>query len=104
MRQTTKRWISSLLACILILGNFPVPAFAQEADGLCDHHPEHTEACGYSPAVEGHACSHEHTEECYRSDTQCVHSHGNCSYVPAVEGQDCDCQPDENGEIVDTEG
>lgn len=36
--------------------------------------------------------------------TECVHSHGDCGYVPAVEGQSCDCQPDENGEIVHTEG
>ena len=32
-------------------------------DGLCPHHPVHTESCGY---VEGGECEvHQHTEECY---------------------------------------
>lgn len=45
----------SLFLCFSML--FPVTgklAFAAPAeDGLCEHHPEHTEACGYE-AVENH--------------------------------------------------
>ena len=99
-----KRTLCSILAFVMLLGYVPVPTFAAETDGLCAHHTQHTEACGYSPAVEGHDCGHAHTEECYQSVTECVHSHGNCGYVPPVEGHDCDCQPNENSEIVHTEG
>ena len=99
-----KRTLCSILAFVMVLGYVPATAFASEADGLCEHHTRHTTDCGYSPAVEGHECGHAHTEECYQSVTKCVHVHGDCGYVPAVEGQSCDCQPDENGEIVHTEG
>ena len=99
-----KRLISSALAFVMVLGYVPVPTFAAETDGLCAHHTQHTEACGYSAAVEGHDCGHAHTDECYQSVTECVHTHGECGYVPAVEGQDCECQPDEHGETVHTDG
>ena len=99
-----KRTLCSILAFVMVLGYVPVPTFAAETDGLCAHHTQHTEACGYSPAVEGHDCGHAHTDECYQSVTECVHTHGECGYVPAVDGQNCECQPDENGEIVHTEG
>ena len=32
MKQLAKRWLCSLLVCVLILGNLPVLALAQEAD------------------------------------------------------------------------
>ena len=99
-----KRTLCSILAFVMVLGYVPATAFASEADGLCEHHTQHTTECGYSAAVAGHDCGHAHTEECYQSVTECVHTHGDCGYVPAVEGQSCDCQPDENGEIVHTEG
>ena len=41
----------------------------------CEHHTEHTADCGYVEAVEGQECSHEHTEECYLTETKCVHEH-----------------------------
>ena len=99
-----QRVICFILAFVMVLGFAPVPAIAAESDGLCEHHTEHTASCGYSPAVDGHACGHEHTDECYQSVTQCVHTHGDCGYVPAVEGHGCSCQPDESGEIVHAEG
>ena len=99
-----KRLLSGILAIVLVLGYIPIPARAAQEDGLCPHHTQHTPECGYVPAVEGQPCGHEHTEECYRSVAECVHTHGDCGYVPAVEGHGCECQPDENGEIVHTEG
>ena len=99
-----QRVICFILAFVMVLGFAPVPAIAAESDGLCEHHTEHTASCGYSPAVDGHVCGHEHTDECYQSVTQCVHTHGDCGYVPAAEGHGCSCQPDESGEIVHTEG
>ena len=41
----------------------------------CEHHTEHTADCGYVEAVEEQECSHEHTEECYLTETKCVHEH-----------------------------
>ena len=99
-----KRVSSAILAGVMALHCIPMATFAAETDGLCPHHTQHTEACGYSAAVEWHECGHEHTDECYQSVTECVHSHGDCGYVPAVEGHGCDCQPNENSEIVHTEG
>lgn len=43
--------------------------------GICEHHLEHTEDCGYVEAVEGQPCQHEHTEECFEWVTECVHEH-----------------------------
>lgn len=68
-----------------------VPAFAVEAGasavhtGLCEHHPEHTEDCGYTEGTEGAACEHEHTEDCYTLVKKCVHEHDESCY-PVLEG------------------
>lgn len=68
-------------------------AFANDTEsaegGLCEHHTQHTEACGYSAPTEGAACSHEHDNE--------------CGYVEAVEGVVCDkrcAQEDDSGNII----
>ena len=68
-----------------------VPASAVEAGasavhtGLCEHHPEHTEDCGYTEGTEGAACEHEHTEDCYTLVKKCVHEHDESCY-PVLEG------------------
>ena len=54
------------------------------AGGLCEHHPEHDDECGYSEGIAGTACSHEHTDDCYREVIDCTHRH------------DEDCYPDES--------
>lgn len=99
-----KRTLCSIFALVLVLGYVPVQTIAAESDGLCEHHTQHTTECGYSPAVEAHDCGHEHTDDCYNSVTACVHVHEDCGYVPAMEGHGCDCQPNDSGEIVHTEG
>lgn len=99
-----KRTLCSILALVMVLGYVPATAFAAEEDGLCEHHTQHTAECGYSAASEGRACNHKHADTCYETMTQCAHVHGDCGYVVAVEGHSCDCQPDENGEIVHTDG
>ncbi len=38
---------------VLALLSLPVTARAESGDGLCPHHPEHTEACGYAEGVSG---------------------------------------------------
>ena len=71
------------------------------SDGLCEHHPEHTEDCGYQEASEGSDCTHEHTEDCYTQDENgetildCQHEHDDtCGYEEATEGSPCtyDCE------------
>ena len=79
-----------LLAAAMIFTMPGIPAFAVEAGasavhtGLCEHHPEHTEDCGYTEGTEGAACEHEHTEDCYTLVKKCVHEHDESCY-PVLE-------------------
>ena len=85
-----KRPAAFLLAAAMIFTMPGVPAFAVETDasavhtGLCEHHPEHTEGCGYTEGTEGAACEHEHTEDCYTLVEKCVHEHDESCY-PVLE-------------------
>ena len=86
-----KRPAAFLLAAAMIFTMPEVPASAVEAGasavhtGLCEHHPEHTEDCGYTEGTEGAACEHEHTEDCYTLVKKCVHEHDESCY-PVLEG------------------
>ena len=65
----------------------PLTAFAADSvytGGLCEHHTEHNDECGYVEAVEGSLCTHEHTEECYRLVTDCVHEHTEECYLDGI--------------------
>ena len=65
-----KRILSILLLCCMVLTMLPAPAFAADGEtyalspdtgGLCEHHPEHDETCGYTPQTEdaaGTPCGH----------------------------------------------
>lgn len=100
-----KRPAAFLLAAAMIFTMPGVPASAVEAGasavhtGLCEHHPEHTEDCGYTEGTEGAACEHEHkvnggeadredplgdTEDCYTFVKKCVHEHDDSCY-PVLE-------------------
>lgn len=79
-----KRILSILLVCCMVLTLLPATAFAAEVEtgarasnpgGLCEHPPEHDEACGYTEGTAEIPCSHEHTEECHSLITRCVHAH-----------------------------
>lgn len=52
--------------------------------GLCEHHPEHDDECGYMEGEAGTPCAHEHTDDCYTEVIKCVHEH------------DEDCYPEES--------
>ena len=86
-----KRPAAFLLAAAMIFTMPGVPASAVEAGvsavhtGLCKHHPEHTEDCGYTKGTEGSACEHEHTEDCYTLVKKCIHEHDESCY-PVLEG------------------
>ena len=74
-----KRILSILLLCCMVLTMLPAPAFAAEGEtgacasnpgGLCEHHPAHDEACGYTPQTEdaagtpcGHVCEIRESED-----------------------------------------
>lgn len=106
-----------ILSVALVVGMLPTSAWAAEAKsnnytgGICEHHPEHDDTCGYREAVDGSDCNHVHTADCYVKELICEveesdeHSHSdecyeerlNCSHVhdeacgyrEAVEGNDC---------------
>lgn len=86
-----KRPAAFLLAAAMIFTMPGVPASAVEAGvsavhtGLCKHHPEHTENCGFTEGTEGAACEHEHIEDCYTLVKKCVHEHDESCY-PVLEG------------------
>ena len=86
-----KRPAAFLLAAAMIFTMPGVSASAVEAGvsavhtGLCKHHPEHTEDCGYTEGTEGAACKHEHTEDCYTLVKKCIHKHDESCY-PVLEG------------------
>ena len=86
-----KRPAAFLLAAAMIFTMPGVPAFAVEAGasavhtGLCEHHPKHTEDCGFTEGTEGAACEHEHIEDCYTLVKKCIHEHDESCY-PVLEG------------------
>lgn len=85
-----KRPAAFLLAAAMIFTMPGVPASAVEAGvsavhtGLCEHHPEHTEDCGFTEGTEGAACEHEHIEDCYTLVEKCIHEHDESCY-PVLE-------------------
>lgn len=52
-----KRLLAGFMTVTMLLGLFPLPALAAEPDteGLCPHHPQHTEDCGY---IESQLCGY----------------------------------------------
>ena len=91
MKWKWKRPAAFLLAAAMIFTMPGVPASAVEAGvsavhtGLCEHHPEHTEDCGYTEGTKGADCEHEHTEDCYPLVNKCIHEHDESCY-PVLEG------------------
>lgn len=69
-----KRLTAVFLCLCLLFMLFPATAFASGEDsnrtftdgsGLCEHHTQHDENCGYTEGTAEIPCSHEHTEDCY---------------------------------------
>lgn len=87
-----KRFFAALASLCVMVSALPMVAFAEGESGtplvpstlvqntqagsaLCEHHPSHDEACGYTEGTEGSLCAHEHDEDCYQLVTECVHEH-----------------------------
>ena len=94
MRKTLlRRGLSLALALVLGLSVVPVWGYAAENDGLCQHHPVHTDDCGYEDlGLCGHICSndngcitvtcaHVHVETCYHTEGYLNCSHA-CTEIP----------------------
>lgn len=92
MKKRLNRMLSTMLICSMVMTMMPTTVFAtnrkdvvmeENAGGLCEHHPEHDDECGYSEGIAGTACRHEHKDDCYTEVVKCTHRH------------DEDCYPDE---------
>ena len=127
IRQTVhipRRVLSLALCAAMVLTLLPLPA---RAEGICEHHPEHTADCGYQAAVEGQDCTHSHDDSCgYQEASPCTHSHDascgyrearscthvhndTCGYVEAVAGSPCTyqceiCAQQQNAQNLCTHG
>lgn len=76
-----KRILAAFICLCMMVSMIPSMAFAKDengivyTDGLCEHHQQHDENCGYTEGTEEVPCSHEHTEDCYTLVTNCIHEH-----------------------------
>ena len=73
-----KRIFAAFVCLCMMMALVPSMAYAGDTvytGGLCEHHPQHDDACGYSAGAAEVPCNHEHTEECYTLVTNCVHEH-----------------------------
>ena len=86
-----KRLTAFLLTAVMILTMPQMQIAAAEVEspadaGLCIHHTQHTEDCGYTEGEKETPCGHAHTEDCYAPMKQCVHEHGESCYPVAENG------------------
>ncbi len=73
-----KRIFAAFVCLCMLMVLVPSMAYADGAasvGGLCEHHPQHDSACGYSEGTAEVPCNHEHTEDCYTLVENCVHGH-----------------------------
>ena len=82
VNSNRKRIISLAMVWVLCLMLLPASAFAAEdsgaaigTGGLCAHHTEHDDTCGYVEGIAESPCTHEHSEDCYTEVTSCTHEH-----------------------------
>lgn len=95
MKKMRRRLFAAVLAVVVsvTMPGMPSYVWAEEetqgeneeaTTGICKHHPEHTEDCGYSKEQ---PCTHEHDEDCYETVENCVHVHGPECYLEVEEGE-----------------
>ncbi len=87
VNSNRKRIISLAMVWVLCLMLLPASAFAAEdsraaigTGGLCAHHTEHNDTCGYVEGIAESPCTHEHSEDCYTKVTSCTHEHTSDCY------------------------
>ncbi|WP_143710778.1 S-layer homology domain-containing protein [Anaerotignum lactatifermentans] len=103
-----KRIFAAFVCLCMMMALVPSMAYANDTvytGGLCEHHTQHDDACGYSEGTAEIPCSHEYNESCggLTDPTACNHTHDEaCGYVPATAGTPCTfvcevCNPQDNG-------
>ena len=104
--RKAKRALGVLLAAALVFQTLPFGRAAASAaegrGGLCEHHRSHTPDCGYREAEPGAECTHEHTEDCYKTVEDCIHEHTESCY-PADTVSESEGAPADVGERQPTE-
>lgn len=96
-----KRLFAAFVSLCIIMSMLPTMVFAEgvqdsgivtSESGLCEHHTQHDESCGYTEGTAEIPCSHEHNENCggLTDPEACNHTHDEaCYFVPATEGTPC---------------
>ena len=96
-----KRLFAAFVSLCIIMSMLPTMVFAEgvqdsgivtSESGLCEHHTQHDESCGYTEGTAEIPCSHEHNENCggLTDPEACNHTHDEaCDFVPATEGTPC---------------
>ena len=90
-----KRIFAAFVCLCMMMALVPSMAYANDTvytGGLCEHHTQHDESCGYTEGTAEIPCSHEHNESCggLTDPAACNHTHDEvCGYVPATEGTPC---------------
>ena len=96
-----KRLFAAFVSLCIIMSMLPTMVFAAgvqdsgivtSESGLCEHHTQHDESCGYTEGTAEIPCSHEHNENCggLTDPEACNHTHDKaCDFVPATEGTPC---------------
>lgn len=94
------------LLCLSILVPYSseiIQALAKDPTGLCEHHPAHTDDCGYAAASKDHT----HSEDCY--ETNCLFLNGSSQNEAeaaspealAEQAESDELKPVENAEDMD---
>lgn len=90
-----KRIFAAFVCLCMMVALVPSMAYANDTvytGGLCEHHTQHDDACGYTEGTAEIPCSHEHNESCggLTDPAACNHTHDEaCGYVPATDGTPC---------------
>lgn len=103
-----KRIFAAFVCLCMMMALVPSMAYANDTvytGGLCEHHTQHDDACGYTEGTAEIPCSHEHNESCggLTDPAACNHTHDEtCGYIPATAGTPCTfvcevCNPQDNG-------
>lgn len=103
-----KRIFAAFVCLCMMMALVPSMAYANDTvytGGLCEHHTQHDDACGYTEGTAEIPCSHEHNESCggLTDPAACNHTHDEaCGYVPATAGTPCTyvcevCNPQDSG-------
>ncbi len=88
-----KKWegkgiIAGFLMIVMLFSPLQVQGLSmnvrKQSNGLCKHHQQHDNSCGYVEAAPGTACTHSHGEDCYTMTTNCVHQHTDECYPQEV--------------------